>query len=174
MVKSEFRKKEEWLAVLNMNKHPEGGYYQEIYKSGCSTTIASSKEGNPKERSLMTSIYFMLERGNYSGFHRIKSDELWHFYDGDPLFVHEINLEGNYIKHLVGKDPSKGQMPFCCIPAGSWFASELISDGEFCLVGCTVAPGFEFEDFELANEALIDQYPKYEGLISRLLPRNKT
>ena len=117
----------------------------------------------------LPAFIFFLEAGGFSAFHRIASDELWHFYDGYSLAIYEIKPDGSLTKHLLGKDIENGASLQVLIPAGSWFASRVeVTDG-FTLCGCTVAPGFDFEDFELADrDQLITEYPQHEALITSL------
>jgi len=111
----------------------------------------------------------LLEGENFSAFHRLQSDELWHFYLGAPLRVHVIEADGRYSQVRLGSDPEAGEALQAVVRAGCWFASQ-IKDGEsFALVGCTVAPGFDFEDFELAKrDRLIEVYPQHRDVISKL------
>jgi hypothetical protein len=123
------------------------------------------------DRSASTHIYFLLARSEFSAFHRIAADELWHFYAGDPLLVYEITHNGRLVTHRLGSDPANGNSFFTVVHAGSWFASVPAEGGEYALVGCTAAPGFDFADFELAGrETLAKQYPEHAELI-RLLTR---
>ncbi|MFZ6023962.1 MAG: cupin domain-containing protein [Bacteroidota bacterium] len=147
--------------------HPEGGYYKETYRS--SETI--SKETLPDrftgERQYSSAIYFLLEQGNFSAFHRIQSDECWHFYTGNTLWVHMISPEGQLSTIRLGN--KTGTVYQYVVPAGYWFASETAPGGDFSFVGCTVAPAFDFTDFELANsDILSQQFPKHSVLIRRL------
>ena len=157
-----------YVQYLEMQPHPEGGWYKETYRSQGS--IPSSLIGEfDGDRSFSTGIYFLLTKANFSAFHRIKSDEMWHFYDGDGLIVHEINPNGDYIKHQLGLDLENGERPQLVISANSWFASEVKTGGNWCLVGCTVSPGFDFQDFELAEGSeLVAHFPKHGQLIDRL------
>jgi hypothetical protein len=119
-------------------------------------------------RSVSTAIYFLLEGENFSGFHRLRSDELWHFYTGNPLLVHVIEEEGRYSEIQLGTDLEAGQNWQAVVKAGCWFASCVRDPGSFALVGCTVAPGFEFEDFELGErEGLTRLFPQHRDLIQR-------
>jgi len=155
-----------WINNLNLLPHPEGGYYKESYRSTGeikNSTLPKNFNGN---RAFSTAIYFLLEKGNFSAFHRIKSDELWHFYDGDPIAIHVINYDGILTTHILGKQPHKGVFPQIAIPANTWFASE--STGDYSLAGCTVSPGFDFNDFEMADKnKLIDLYREYSIIIEK-------
>jgi predicted cupin superfamily sugar epimerase len=153
-----------WVEHLKLNPHPEGGFYKETYRSKEAIHPSYNKSAS---RNLATGIYFLITAGNFSAFHRIKSDEMWHFYTGSPLVVHVITPDGEYSTLHIGLDLEKGQTPQAIVPAGAWFASE--SSGEYSLVGCTVSPGFDFEDFELANkERLTETFPTYSATIERL------
>jgi len=160
-----------WAEKLSMQAHPEGGYYREMYRS----PIDFDPESFNGTRSILTHIYFLLEAGQFSAFHRIQSDELWHWYDGGPLEVLEIKTGGELVSHRLGNNPEQMEMPFCVIQAESWFASRPLSNTEFALVGCSVAPGFDFADFELADcEVLSDQYPEHATLIAELTRHTTT
>ncbi|MCU9534395.1 cupin domain-containing protein [Streptococcus sp. CSL10205-OR2] len=151
----------EWVTSLNMKTHPEGGYFREIEKSHDKIQI------DGKERSLFTSIYFLLEKENPSHFHRLTADEIWYYHEGQPLTVHMITPEGTYEKVLLGKDMSKNEVLQYRVPKGTIFGST-VEEG-FALVSCMVSPGFEFEDFELfSREELLAQYPEYEVIIKQL------
>ncbi len=151
--------------LLNLEKHVEGGSFKETYRS----VMTLEPEGFEGPCNVSTGIYFMLEYGQYSAFHRIKSDEIWHHYLGESLVIYEINQTGKLMRHVLGKDLEAGERLQLTIPAGSWFASRCEIEGAYALVGCTVAPGFDFRDFELANRAqLSKEYPNHQELISEL------
>jgi len=115
----------------------------------------------------MTSIYFLLEHGEFSAFHRIASDELWHHYDGGTACIYEILPDGTLVRHLLGTEADA--MPFVVIKAGSWFGSRVEVPGSYTLCGCTVAPGFDFDDFELADRAeLTSLHPRHAAIIAEL------
>lgn len=158
-----------WIEHLKMTKHVEGGSFVEVYRS----TLLLSKQNLPQvfggDRPVSTSIYFLLEKGQISALHKIASDELWHFYYGDRLEVFEIDQTGLLTIHRLGNNPLQGEQFQCCIKAGSWFGSKVTEHGTYSLVGCTVAPGFDFDDFELANpETLINQFPQHKEIIEKL------
>jgi predicted cupin superfamily sugar epimerase len=149
------------IKFLDLHKHPEGGFYKEIYRS---ETIAKF-DGFDGNRNLATGIYYLLEENDFSAFHRIKSDETWHFYDGETLELIEIDEEGELILTLIGNDIRNGDIPQYTVKAGNWFAAR--SRGEFSFVGCTVYPGFDFKDFEMAERTkLMNQFPDYHDVIS--------
>lgn len=156
-----------WINHLGMSPHPEGGYYRATYKADLTiarNALPSSYQG---DRSASTAIYFLLDEGNFSAFHRIASDEVWHFYAGSSLVVYVIDPEGNYSELRLGGD---GDEVFqAVVKAGCWFASRVKHSAGFALVGCTVAPGFEFADFELGvRSELIRTFPAHRKLIEEL------
>jgi predicted cupin superfamily sugar epimerase len=158
-----------WIDKLQLEPHPEGGYFRLSYRS----EVEIPREALPARfsgaRAVSRAIYFLLERKNFSAFHRLRSDEVWHFYAGEPLVVHVIEPEGNYSRILLGRDPGAGQVLQAVVRAGSWFASHVADWKPFSLVGCTVAPGFDFEDFEMGKrEELIARYPWHRELVERL------
>ena len=157
------------VKVLKLKPHPEGGYYKETYRSADSIGVSGLPQGFNGPRQFSTAIYFLIEKNNFSAFHRIKSDETWHFYTGDALEVIEIDPFGNLKCTLVGSDLSSDEMFQYTVPAGHWFASRVKEGGEYSLVGCTVSPGFDFEDFEMASRSeLIKQFPSHETIIKQL------
>ncbi len=158
-----------WIDKLQLTAHVEGGAFREVYRSELVLPKAALPLFFQGARAASTSIYFLLEKGQFSAFHRIASDELWHFHFGDPLLIYEIGHNGRMIEHLLGPDPEKGQSFQAVVRAGSWFASVPAADSEYALVGCTVAPGFDFTEFELAErEALTAQHPEYAAIIQTL------
>lgn len=158
-----------WKDKLELISHVEGGAFKEVYRSAMVLPQEKLTKEHLGDRNASTGIYFLLEYGEFSAFHRIASDELWHFYDGDTLTVYEIKASGALIKHLLGKDIDAGEQPQIVIEAGSWFGSRVEVEGGYTLCGCTVAPGFDFADFELADrEKLSEAYPMYKDLIKNM------
>jgi predicted cupin superfamily sugar epimerase len=158
-----------WIEKLRLEPHPEGGYFRQTFKSGLVVAKEALPAGFTGPRVASTAIYFLLEGDNFSAFHRLRSDEVWHFYAGDPLIVHGIEPEGKCFSILLGRDPEAGQVLQAVVPAGCWFASHVADWKSFAVVGCTVAPGFDFVDFELAKRAeLVARYPRHRELIERL------
>jgi len=154
---------------FDMLPHPEGGYYKETYRSNASIARNALPERFAGDRSFSTAIYFLLEKGNFSGFHRIKSDECWHFYAGETLLIYVLHLDGSLQVIKLGSNVFNGEVFQAVVPAGCWFASEPAPSSELSFVGCTVAPGFDFRDFELAKaDELAKEFPEHEILIKRL------
>ena len=160
---------EELINTLGLAPHPEGGWFRETYRATekvPGTVLPGRFSG---DRSFCTAIYYLLEKGDISAFHRIKSDELWHFHTGTVLTVHLFSQEGDYRALPLGADLAAGASFQVVVPGGCWFGAEVTGGGDFSLVGCTVAPGFDFVDFEMANrESLLLQFPAHEDLIRRL------
>jgi predicted cupin superfamily sugar epimerase len=158
-----------WIEKLDLTRHIEGGSFREVYRSALQVSKKSLPVLFGGDRNISTSIYFLLEKGQFSAFHRIASDEQWHFYFGDPLLIYEISHSGALTTHRLGVDAEKGEVFQTVIQAGSWFASIPAEGGEYSLAGCTVSPGFDFADFEMADrEQLSRQYPRYTELIATL------
>jgi hypothetical protein len=152
-----------------LTRHVEGGAFREVYRSDLILSRQSLPLFFQGDRNASTHIYFLLAESQFSAFHRIAADELWHFYYGDTLLVYEIGHNGRLVIHRLGNNPEKGESFQTVIKAGSWFASAPAEGSEYALVGCTVAPGFDFADFELADRAALSaQYPEYEEVIRRL------
>lgn len=163
------RNAEQWIKRLKMVAHPEGGYYTETYRS--EETIARdhlpARFGD--DRTFSTAIVFLLPGGEFSALHRIKQDEVWHHYDGAALTIHIIDADGGYSTLALGCDIEKGQSPQAVVTAGCLFGTTVDDPGTYALVGCTVAPGFEFDDFEILDrETLLKQYPQHKSIIEKL------
>ncbi|MDQ6997167.1 MAG: cupin domain-containing protein [Mariprofundus sp.] len=157
-----------WIEQLDLEKHPEGGWYREIYRS----SEQMPSEGLPArfegERAFCTCIYFLLSGDEFSALHRIKQDELWHFYAGDGLTVHVIDKAGVYAEKKLGPRLDQGESFQQVVEAGDWFGASL-SAGGYALVGCTVAPGFDFDDFEMpGREYLLGLFPQHSNVINLL------
>jgi predicted cupin superfamily sugar epimerase len=160
---------DELVRQLDLVRHPEGGWYCENYRSGelVSGSALPERFGGP--RSFSTSIYFLLEQGDISALHRIKSDEIWHFYSGAPLTVHALTSQGDHVELRLGSDFTAGESFQIVVAAGCWFGAEMTGPGEYSLVGCTVSPGFDFADFQLGiRDDLHQEYPKHGEIIDRL------
>jgi predicted cupin superfamily sugar epimerase len=154
----------EIVKLLELRPHPEGGFYREMYRA----PLVLSELPHGISRNAATAIYFLLPAGIISAFHRVSSDEVWHHYKGDSLALHIINSAGIYTKCLLGHDLRAGERPQAVVPANSWQAAEPLGN-IFTLCGCTVSPGFDFADFELAKGyELAAKYPEHEAIIRRL------
>ncbi len=153
---------EELVSSLELQSHPEGGFYKEVYRS------ESSIETSDGKRSLMTSIYFLLTSENISKFHQIKSDEMWYYHEGSPLTVHVIDKAGKYQKIKVGP-ANEINKPQQMVPAGVIFGSTVDAADSYALVSCVVAPGFDFQDFKLfEREELLKKFPEHAEIIEQL------
>jgi predicted cupin superfamily sugar epimerase len=155
----------DYVKALGMHPHPEGGYYLENYRSG----MTIHPDGFKGSRAACTSIYFLLEKGQFSALHKIKSDEIWHFYDGGPLEIIEISPEGKHSATILGRNILDEQKLSYVVKAGNWFASRPMTRSEFSLVGCTVSPGFDFKDFEMPERNwFLEKFPEHSSLICDL------
>ena len=158
-----------WIKKLELTKHPEGGYFKEVYRDDEVIKDDHLPSRFKGDRNYSTAIYYLLDGNNFSAFHKIKSDEIWHFYAGTSLIIYVIDKDGNLKKIVLGNNPEKDEHLMAVIPKKSWFAAKVIDNNSFSLIGCTVAPGFHFDDFELGNrENLIRQYPEHSSLIIEL------
>jgi len=157
---------QELIARLGLQPHPERGSYVETYRAGL--TVDGLPHGAPRAAS--TAIYFLIARDAPSTYlHRLKSDEIFHFYEGGPLEVLLLGPGEQAEVRQLGTDLAAGQRPQIVIPAGTWFAAELADGASHCLFGCTVAPGFDFADFELAaGPELAARYPAHAARIARM------
>lgn len=157
---------EELIRRFGLEPHPEGGYYSETYRSD---KLVLRDGGNDADgtRAASTAIYFLLADGAYSAWHRIRSDELWHFYAGTPIEIHSIDERGVLSTRKLGHAlDHPGTVFQAVVPAGHWFAARCVNPSSWALVGCTVAPGFEFSEFEIADvDALIEHYPLHRPII---------
>ena len=152
-----------------MLPHPEGGWYRETYRSNEPILLADQPDRFPNNRSYATAIYFLLEQGQFSAFHKIKSDECWHFYAGDPLDVLMLDQSNGLTITRLGPNAEAGEVFQFVVPANTWFASRPAIGSSFSFVGCTVAPGFDFADFELADaDSLTAAYPEHADTIHAL------
>ena len=157
---------QKYIEKLQLKLHPEGGYYKEIYRAGEIILAEHLPKRYKSSRNFSTSIYFLLEGNQVSNFHRLKSDEQWHFYDGSTIVLYVINENGNLNKNLLGRNIEKGESLQTIVKHNSWFAAELLDKRSFALIGCTVAPGFDFNDFDLGKrDELINIFPQFRDLI---------
>ena len=144
----------ELIATLGLQPHPEGGYYREIFRSALQVAPADGRGA----RAALTTIHFLLPPGAHSRWHRVRSDEVWHLYDGGPLTLLQLDAAGTTLERItLGRDGARGEVPVHVVPAHAWQAARA---GEaYALVGCTVGPGFTFTDFDLLADvaAVADQ-----------------
>ncbi len=148
------------IQTLQLQPHPEGGFYRETYRTEEKITTVDGKV-----RNIGTAIYFLLEDEDKSHFHRILSDELWFFHQGEPMEIMMIQ-DGKLHTSLLGNNIEQGEVPQLIIPANIWFAARVKDSKGYALVSCTVSPGFDFADFELANKKdLISEFPEYKSVI---------
>lgn len=160
---------EYWIEKLGLIKHPEGGWFKEVYRAGESVKVEHLPERYTGGRHHSTSIYFLLPSDTFSAFHRIKSDELWHFYTGSAVTVYMIDEEGSYSEIKLGGNAEAGEVFQCVIPRNVWFGAKVNEPDSYTLVGCTVSPGFHFDDFELGKrEELLKTFPQHKEIITWL------
>lgn len=154
---------------LKLLEHPEGGYYREVYRSSEIILEESLPDRYVGNRSFATGIYYLI-KGNFpSRFHRLKSDELWHFYEGSPVHVHIINPHGEYEVITMGNIGHENPNYQLTIEKNHWFGGIVTEPDSYTLLGCTVSPGFDFDDFEMADrDTLLSIYPEHEEIIRKL------
>ena len=149
----------ELIDIFQLERHPEGGYFREVFRSPHIITPSDTRGA----RSVLTAIYFLLTAGEHSRWHRILSDEVWHFYEGDTAELFIIDKEKQHYTAVLLGHTGKSAKLMQVVPAGRWQAAR--TTGEYSLAGCTVAPGFEFDDF-----SLLSQFPEEETTIRRRFP----
>ncbi|MCD8498378.1 MAG: cupin domain-containing protein [Alphaproteobacteria bacterium] len=150
------------IKKFDLMPHPEGGFFRETYRAD----LSAGFEGFNGPRSASTGIYFLLPSGTRSCLHRIKSDEMWHFYLGGPMHLVEIGEDGALKETILGSDIAAGEVVQHVVPAGVWFGGAPLEGSSFSFVGCTVAPGFDFQDFEMGRQAdLLSRFPEHAQYI---------
>lgn len=155
-----------YIKTLNMQKHIEGGYFVETFRSHYTVSDKDLSGNFYGRRQLMTSIYFLLEGKDVSKLHKVKGDEIWFFHDGSSVIIELIDKNGEIATRIMGKDVSRGELPQVIIPSDTWFTAKISEDNSYVLLGCTVAPGFEFDDFELADPSkIITDFPHLKQFI---------
>ena len=153
---------QELIRHLQLLPHPEGGHYQETYRSAHTLAVDDAQT-----RNVSTAIYYLLEDEEKSCFHRIKSDELWFFHKGQALEI-VLLTNGQPATIVLGNDVENGEVLQAVVPANTWFAAHVKQSSGYALVSCTVAPGFDFTDFEMAKRAeLTTHFPHLKDLIER-------
>jgi len=150
----------------------EGGYFRETYRSPLRHPGHALPAEYGGERNASTAIYYLLTPDTFSALHRVKSDEVFHFYAGDPVEMLQLRSDGDAAVVLIGNDLAAGHEPQVVVPAGVWQGCRLVPGGRWALMGCTVAPGFDYADFEAARRAeLVRDYPEQAEMIAALTPR---
>ena len=159
----------EWIESLRLLAHPEGGFYRETYRAQDVIAGVHLPARFRGPRACSTAIYFLLPGDQVSALHRIKADEIWHFYAGTPLTLTLIHPDGRLEMPRLGPDPERGESFQVLVPAGCWYGAAVDDPAGYALVGGTVAPGFDFADFELADrETLLASFPEHRQTILRL------
>lgn len=161
----------EWIRRLGLAPHPEGGHFRESYRSNERLQAGALPARFDGPRATATAIVFLLCAGECSRFHRLRADEVWHFYDGGPLLLHLLHAGGALESIRLGRSPERGERLQAVVPHGVWFGAEPAPGSPYTLAGCTVAPGFEYGDFELGRRGrLVADFPAHRELIERLTP----
>lgn len=159
----------DWIAALQLRPHPEGGHFRETYRASETIARAHLPPRFTGDRVFSTGIYFLLQGSDFSALHRIKQDEMWHFYDGGPLSIEVISPDGALYTIRLGRDVHSGEALQAVVPAGCLFGAHPIDPRSYTLAGCTVSPGFDFADFEMpARQDLLALYPRHRETIERL------
>jgi len=157
-----------WIEHLNLQRHPEGGFYKETYRSPDKIPVDGLPVRFFGARNVSTAIYFLLQAPDRSLFHRIKSDEVWHFHAGDTLNIYILSDKG-LVTQQLGPNLETGDSLQVVVPANHWFGASVAGAGSYTLSSCTVAPGFDFKDFELADRAnLLNEFPMHHSIINKL------
>lgn len=154
---------------LGLKPHPEGGYFAETYRAEESFPAPALPGRYSGARAFSTAIYYLLTPDTFSSLHRLQSDEVFHFYLGDPVEMLRLRPDGSGVSVTLGPDLARGECPQVVVPASEWQGARLKPGGRFALLGCTVAPGFDFQDFETGLRAdLLRLYPAHAALITAL------
>ena len=157
-----------WIKKLGLKRHPEGGYFKETYRSSEVILKHALPARFNGDRVFSTCIYFLLDKKEFSAFHVIQQDEVWHFYEGSSLTIHIIDQKGEYTTVKLGKNIKDGESFQAVVRAGCWFAAAVKNTESYSLVGCTVAPGFDFADFKMADRNnLVELYPEHRDIIEK-------
>ena len=157
-----------WIRKIDLKMHPEGGYFKETYRSDEIISEKCLPQRFDGDRVFSTCIYYLLNQTDFSAFHQINQDEVWHFYDGSSLSIHIIDQNGAYACARLGRDIENGETFQKVVKANSLFAAAVNDIESYSLVGCTVAPGFDYKDFKMpARSKLVDRYPKHTEIIEK-------
>jgi predicted cupin superfamily sugar epimerase len=158
----------EWIEALGLTRHPEGGWFRETYRAaeGVAREHLPARFTGP--RAFATSIYYLLEEGDLSALHRIRQDEAWYFHEGGPLEIQLISPDGKADLLRLGRNPGAGESPQAVAPAGWLFGARVVRGGLYTLCGCSVSPGFDFEDFELpSRQEVLAAYPHLAEVVTK-------
>lgn len=170
------REVREIVRRFGLESHPEGGFYREVYRAALDVTHPAISDGSDAQRSAATHIYFLFPADDFSAFHRVvPSDEIWHLYAGDPLELHLIHADGRYEERRLTTDLEsllEGGEPTTTVEAGCWQAARVAPGGAWSFGGCTVAPGFDFDDFEMPPaDEILREHPDHEAVVRVLTKR---
>ena len=158
-----------WIAALGLTPHPEGGWFHESWRAPETVEAPALPARFGRSHRLGTAIYYLLRAGEFSRLHRLSADEVWHLYAGGPLVLNVLDPDGGARRLVLGLGVAAGERPQWVVPHGSWFGAEPGPGAPYALVGCTVAPGFEYADFEIGERtALLASHPGQRELIERL------
>jgi len=153
------------INTFQLEPHIEGGWYRRTFESD-QLTGNSSLAGT---RHITTSIVYLLAQQEFSAFHKLQQYETWHFYSGDSLLIHWFDEHGILQSQILGNDYEKGEFPQLTIKPNTYFAAELMEGSEYAFVGCSVSPGFHYDDFSIASRSeLITLYPEHSKIITKL------
>jgi len=162
-------KAQEIIKTFNLEPHIEGGWFKRTFQSEQQFNKNSLTNCFTGTRYVTTSIVYLLQKGEFSAFHKLLQYETWHFYSGDPLLIHWFDEEGNLHSQILGTNYEKGEIPQITIKPNTYFAATLAQKSEYAFVGCSVSPGFDYEDFTLAKrKELRLMYPQHSAIIKRL------
>lgn len=160
---------EQLIRIHDLRPHPEGGYFRESYRSNESIPHTALPARYGGDRNYSTAIFYLLPAGSVSRLHRIASDEVWHLYLGGPLTIVELKPDGSVEQVILGSGVDHGQRLQHVVRGGTWFGAYPTPGSDYAFVGCTVAPGFDFSDFEIANrDELLKQYSHEKEIVARL------
>jgi predicted cupin superfamily sugar epimerase len=161
---------EQIIELLNLQPHPkEGGYFRETYRAPASVAAEHLPGNYPAARSVCTAIYYLLTPETFSALHRLPGDEIFHHYLGDAVEMLQMHPDGRSEIVRIGPNLAAGEQPQLVVPGGTWQGSKLAAGGAFALLGCTVAPGFDYADYEHGDRAkLIAAYPDRAAQIRSL------
>ncbi|MCK5823734.1 MAG: cupin domain-containing protein [Bacteroidales bacterium] len=158
-----------WVEKLDLKRHPEGGFYKELYRSSIKITDDNLPSSFDGDRNIATSIYYLLGGKEVSHFHKIESDEIWYHHYGSPITIHVIDQDRNYKKISLGNPDEEHPQFQATIPANSFFGATVEEDNSYALAGCMVTPGFDFADFLIVDrDEMLRQYPEYSEIIIAL------